>query len=245
MEILFVIDSLENIEHKVTLLSDWCSDIKFFVNAKHVAGLVKNKFIVDRIVAIYKNNVNVTIDKYLKAAEYKPTKTLLYYSSADINRELLDKINQNIELNPNTIYIKKKFGFWDKIKLWFYKKFIKLIFGAQDELASTKIQYFSEHIMSNCTQSNFRNHIFSMDEALTIEIESENASTYYDKIKFNKNYLYNPIAVCLILICYVVLERFFNLPFWVYFLVIALILATIINLIVMIVKDSFDLRYKK
>ncbi|MBQ7797748.1 MAG: hypothetical protein IJ371_01340, partial [Clostridia bacterium] len=86
---------------------------------------------------------------------------------------------------------------------------------------------------------------FSIPNSLNIELNKEDEKSYYSKPKFNKNYLYNPIVMCLILICYVVLERFLALPFWVYLLVIALLLATIINWIIMVVKNSFDIRYKK
>jgi len=53
MEILFVVDKLEDIEKKISLLDSFGADIKFFVNSKHVAKLVKNKYILERIVAIY------------------------------------------------------------------------------------------------------------------------------------------------------------------------------------------------
>jgi len=245
MEILFVVDKLEDIEKKISLLDSFGADIKFFVNSKHVAKLVKNKYILERIVAIYNKNVDITIDKYLKADEYKPTETLLYYSSAKLTAEMVDMIRENLKLNPDTIYIKKKFSIWDKVKLWFYHKFIKLIFGINDEYASVKLQYFSTNIMGALAETNFRNHIFQVSNSLNIEIPKGEEKTFYDNYKFNKNCLYNLIAICVILICYVVLERFLVLPFWVYLLVIALILATIINLIIFITVGAFDCRYKK
>ena len=245
MEILFVVDSVEDIEHKISLLDSLGAEIKFFVSSEHVAKLVKNKFVASRTQAIYNNNVNTTIDKYLKADNYKPTPTLLYYASAEVSLQLLDNIRQNLQLKPHTIYAKKRFSWWDKVKLWFYQKVIKLIFGINDQYASVKLQYFDEEVMSVLAKTNFRNHIFSIPNALSIEIENDKTDSYYNKRKVDKNLLYNPIVICLMLICYVVLERFLNLPFWVYLLVIALILATIINWIIMIVKTTFDERYKK
>ena len=245
MEILFVVDKLEDIEKKISLLESFGADIKFFVDSKNVAKLVKNKYILDRIVAVYSKNVNITIDKYLKGDEYKPTETLLYYSSAKLTVEIVNKIREDLKLNPDTIYIKKKFSMWDKIKMWFYHKVIKLIFGINDEYASVKLQYFSKNIMSALSETNFKNHIFRVENYLNIELVKGEEETFYNKPKFNKNYLYNFVALCLILICYVVIERFLVLPFWVYLLIIALILATIINLIVFIIIGAFDCRYKK
>ena len=216
MEILFIVDSIDDIERKISLLDVFGADIKFFVNSKYVADIVKNKFIVNRAVAIYKHNVNTTLDKYLKATTYKPTSTILYYSSAELTTEIIDKIRDNIQFNPHTIYIKKKFNWWSKIKLWFYKKIIKLIFGVNDEFASIKLQYFSAELMDAFVQTNFKNHIFTVPGAVTIELNNGKDKTYYNKPKFNKNYLYNPIILCLILICYVLLEKFAVLGIFIY-----------------------------
>jgi hypothetical protein len=143
MEILFVIDSLQDIQRKISLLEP-LGDIKFFVNSKYLADMVGKKKVLDNIVAVYSKNVNTTIDKYLNAKEYIPTDTILYYSSAELTSKLIDKIRDNLQLKPNTIYIKKKLNWLDKVKMWFYNKFIKLLFGMNDEYASIKLQYFSE-----------------------------------------------------------------------------------------------------
>ena len=158
---------------------------------------------------------------------------------------MLNDIREKLKLIPSVVYVKKKLNWWSKLKLWFYQKVIKLIFNLNDEYASVKLQYFSAEIMEAFVNTNFKNHIFRVHNSLNIELDKDKVETYYSKPKFNKNYLYNPIVMCLILICYVVIEKFLTLPFWVYFLVIALLLATIINWIIMIIKNNFDIRYKK
>jgi ketopantoate reductase len=245
MEILFVLDSMENIEHKISLLESFGADIKFFVHSKYVAQIIKNKFIVNRVVAIYNNNINATIDKYLKEQKYKPTDTLLCYSTANPTNEMINKIRDCLQLKPNIIYIKKKMNWWSRFKFYFYKKFIKFMFGFDDEYASVKLQYFSAELMEAFKQTNFKNHIFSIENSLNIEIADENTINYYSKPKFNKNCLYNPIIMCLVLICYVVLEKFLALQFWVYLFIIAMLLAVVVNWIVMIIKNTFDTRFKK
>lgn len=244
MEILFIIDEVKDIKRKIALLDNLGADIKFFVDAKCVSKISRYKTIVGNIVSIYNKNVNLTIDKYLKS-NYSPKATIIYYSSTDIDNETIEQIRHNLEFKPDTIYFKKKLNWWGKLKLWFYQKLSNLVFGMKDEFASVKLQYFSEDVMNIFKQTSFKNHIFNIPNSLSIEIEKEKEKSYYTLPKFNKNYLYNPIAICLILICYVVIEKFLKLPFWVYFLVVALILATIINLFVMIIKDRFDIRYKK
>ena len=245
MEILFVIDSIDDIERKISLLEVFGADIKFFVHSKYVAKIVKNKFIVNRVVAIYNNNINETIDKYLKSENYKPVQTLLCYSSVNLNNEIINKIRDNLQFKPNVIYLKKRLDWWGKFKLWFYQKVVKLIFGLNDEYASIKLQCFSDKVMEVFAQTNFKNHIFSIPNSLNIELDKINQNSFYSQPKFNKNYLYNPIVICLVLICYVVAERFLVLPFWIYLFIIAMILVIIVNWIIMIVKNTFDKRFKK
>lgn len=217
MEILFIVDSIKDIDKKIALLEPLGADIKFFVDAKNVAKLTRKKRVVAHISAIYNNNINATIDKYLKDENYKPCATVIYYSSAELTVEIVNQIRQQLQLNPDTIYVKKKLSLWNRFKMWFYHKVIRFIFGANDAYASVKLQYFSADLMEAFVATSFKNHIFNINNSVSIELSKDKEKSYYNKVKFNKNYLYNPIAFCLILICYVVMEKFLNLPFWLYF----------------------------
>lgn len=245
MEILFVIDSIENLDHKLGLLEPLGANVRFFVKSDLVASLIKKKDIVKNIIAIYNHNVNITIDKYLRKEDYVPKDTLLYYSSAELTAEMIGNIRDHLVLKPDTIHVKKKLNWWARLKLWFYNKVVKILFGYTDAYASTKLQYFSARLMEAYRETSFKNHIFEIPNTMTIALEKGNEQSYYTKTKFNKNYLLNPIVFCFILICYVVMEKFFNLPFWVYLLAVLLLITVIINLFIMIIKDVLDTRYKK
>lgn len=245
MDILFVIDSIKNLDKKISLITDnFGNNIKFFVHAKLVADIAKNKFIATNTIAIYNKNVNVTIDKYIKSANYTPTNTLLYYSSADIDSTILNEMRDKIILNPSTIYVKKHFNLFKKCWVWIYNKIVKTVFGMYDEYASIKLQYISENVMRSLIDVKFRNHIFTISESTSIQIDKSKASSFYDMPKFQKSYLINCIVFVLALMGYVVLEKFFKLRFWMYFMIIAVLLAIIISFIVLIVKAILDIRYK-
>ena len=181
MEIFFVIDSIDNIEHKISLLEGFGANIKFFVDAKLVPKILSNKYIVDRVIAIYNKNVNVTIDKYIRSDKYVSQGTLLYYASADLKLDIVEDIRERLKANPHVVYVKKKLNAWKRFKLWFYKKLINFIFGIEDEYASTKLQYFSAEIMDVFIKTNFKNHIFSIPESQTIIIDAKRAESYYTK----------------------------------------------------------------
>ena len=245
MDIFFVIDSLDNIEHKISLLEGLGENVRFFIDAKFVSKVLGNKSIVSRIVCIYNKNVNVTIDKYIRTSNYTPQNTLLYYSSADLTLDMVEDIRERLKAKPDVIYVKKKLNSWQRFKLWFYQKLIKFIFGVEDEYASIKLQYFSAEMMQAFVETSFKNHIFSIPESQTITLEDKQAKTYYTKPKFNKNTLYNPIAICAILMGYVTLEKFFKLRFWMYFFIVSLLIASTVSWVAMVIKDRFDTRYKK
>lgn len=245
MEIFFVIDTLDNIEHKISLLEGFGDNIKFFVDAKLVPKILGNKYIVTRVVSIYNKNVNVTIDKYIRSAKYQLQDTLLYYASADLDLNIVEDIRERLKAKPEVIYVKKKLNSWNRFKLWFYQAFIKFIFGVTDEYASTKLQYLSADTMRMLIENGFKNYIFSMSEAHAITLDDKKAATYYTKPKFNKNLLYNPIAMCIVLMGYVALEKFFKLQFWMYLFVILSIITVISCWCVMAIKTRFDTRYKK
>ena len=245
MEILFVVDNIDGLDRKIALLEPLSGDVKFFVRSDLVPKLVRKKKIVKQIVAMFSQNVNVTIDKYLRSEKYNVTDALLYYSSVDLTSEMVSSIRDRLALKPSTICVKKKLNWWGRAKLWCYNKLVKLLFGYTDAYASTKLQYFSADAMDLFKEVGFKNHIFELPGAIDIELEKGKEKSFYTKPKFNKNYLFNPMAICFLLICYVVLEKFFKLPFWTYFLMILLLITIIINTFSMIIKDVLDTRYKK
>ena len=245
MEILFIIDQVEDLDKKIKLLGPFSSDVKFFVQSDIVPKLIRKKKIVKQIVAMYSKNVNVTIDKYLRQENYNPTDTLIYYSSAELTAEMVNAVRERLEFKPDTITFKKKLNWWGRTKLWFYNALVKILFGAEDGYASLKLQYFSADMMEVFKATSFKNHIFKWPNEISIELEQGKEQSYYNKTKFNKNYLFNPMAICFVLICYVLLEKFFKLPFWAYLLFVMLLITIIINTFVMIIKDVLDTRYKK
>ncbi len=65
MEVLFVLDSMEGLDNKLSLLEGLGADIKFFVQAQLVAKLINNKSVVNRIVAIYNKNSSTSAGRMI------------------------------------------------------------------------------------------------------------------------------------------------------------------------------------
>ncbi len=246
MEILFVVDSEVDLDKKIALLEQtFDAKFKFFVDSKLAIKVMSNKFVMSNLVSIYSGDINTSIEKYVKSNTYTPTNTLIYYSSANIDKPLLENMLYNIRRQPNIVYVKKKLSWWDKVKLWFYSIVLKLLFGVNDEYASLKLQYISSDLMKGVVNTKFSNRIFSVDNARRIELSSDKIKSHYYTLGLKKYHFWNACAVCLILITYVILEAFFKLKFWMYLLIVILILSVIINEIIMMAKEAFDNRFKK
>lgn len=246
MEILFIVDSLVDLDKKITLFEQSVdAKFKFFVDSKLATQVMHNKFIMSNLVSIYSESINNSVDKYVKSESYKPDDTLIYYSSADIDKFLLDKMLYNIRKQPNIVYVKKTLTWWDKIKLWFYSTVLKLLFGANDEYASLKLQYINRNLMENVVKTKFANRIFSVENAQVIELSHDKVKSHYFRLSLKSYHFWNAFALCLILIAYVMVEAFFNLAFWMYLLIAILILSVIIDEIILLVKEAFDNRLKK
>lgn len=246
METLFIVDSLKDLDKKISIITDNFGDkIKFFANSKLITKLSKHKAVISNLVSIYSDKINDTIDNYIKSKEYVPQDTIIYFSSAKLDNELVQEMRERLQYNPITVYVKKKLNWFGKIKLWFYNKLIKLVVGMEDKFASVKFQYINTELMSALKQTKFRNHLFAIPDADEIELEKEQAKTFYYKPKFSKNYLYCPIIFCLVLIAYVILETFVKVQFWMYFLVILSLVAIIVSTFMLIIKNVFDTRFKK
>ena len=109
MEILFIVDNADDINKKISLFENLSDNIKFFVDAKLVGKVARNKQVSKNTIAIYNGNLNATIDNYIKSKDYTPTPTLLYCSSAQLSSNMVEEIRNNLMLKPHVIYAKKKF----------------------------------------------------------------------------------------------------------------------------------------
>lgn len=246
MEILFVIDSLDDLDKKIELFNQtFEAKFKFFVDSKIATKVMKNKFVMSNIVSIYSGDAAETIEKYVKQSNYLPEETVVYYSSAEIDKHLLDDMLLKITKRPKMVFIKKTFSWWDKVKFYFYSLIIKWLFGSVDEYASVKLQYINKNLMKAAVETRFMNRVFSVENAEIVELDKQKVKSHYLKLDFSKYHILNAIIFCLVLIAYIVLEAFFKLQFWVYLLMLISILSIVICEIIFISKEMFDKRLKK
>ncbi|MBQ8430677.1 MAG: hypothetical protein IJX26_01875 [Clostridia bacterium] len=247
MQVFFVIDNVSNLSKKLNMIQQYFGDnIKFFVNTKLYPKIFRNEFIIKNLAGIYEKNEKSKIDEYIKSENYNLCSVLLYYSSVEINENMLEDMRKNIQFDYSSISFKKKENFLTKWLKAVYKKIVKLMFGVQDNCCYTKFQYINQEFMFQLVESVFNNHILIYGKHLDIDVETkEITNSLKTKIKFRNYHLYNLVALFSFVIMLVVFIQFFELMFWVYFFLFMLIIMSIVLAFMLAVHNIFHDRYRK
>ena len=236
MQTFFVIDSTKDLDKKVDMIiNNVGDDIKFFVKANLYTQITHNSFVIKNIVGAYKNNEKRKIDEYLHSEKCVIDATMLYYSSVDIDSNLLAKLREKAMAGYDSVFVKPKQNFFQKIGDWIYKTFAMFLYGVSDATCSPKLQIMSKAFMEHLQDTTFCNHILEVKYKAVVEVEKN--KTINPKVKFNKYYLYDLIVFFALLLGYILLEAFFNLRFFVYF---AIVLGAILTIVVALMIACFS-----
>lgn len=236
MQTFFVIDDTKNLDKKIDLIiNNIGSDIHFFVKAKLYTKIANNQMITKNLAGVYKNNEIMKIDEYIKSDKYPSCESLfLCYSSVEFGDKLLATIREKASYGYDSVFVRQKRSWWGRFSSWIYMKLAKFMYNVDDACCSPKIQYMSKEFVEHLKETTFCNHIFDVKKKVVVDVADKQQKLSLDvKTTFNKYYLYDILALVLILVGYVVLETFLKLPFFVYFAVfLSVILAVIVALIV-------------
>lgn len=239
MQTFFVIDALTDVDKKINMiLNNVGGDIKFFVKADLYTKIIGNNFIAQNLAGVYKSNEKLKIDKYLQTDKCNLDDTLLYYSSVEVNEEVLRLIREKSSYGYDSVFVSPKRNWWEKFTNWVYKKTATFMYRTTDLCCSSKIQYIGKRFLEYLKETTFSNHIFDVQHKYIVEVtDKSERKSLHTHIKFSKYYLYDIVALLLILLGYVLLETFFDLPFFVYF---AVVLSVILAIIIAIMISCFS-----
>ncbi len=236
MQTFFVIDDTKNLNKKIDwIINNIGDDIRFFVKTNLYTHTASNQMVMNNLAGVYKDNEILKIDEYIHSDKYPSCDNVfLYYSSVELDEKLLTEIREKAVCGYDSVFVRPKRNWWSRFTDWMYQKMAKFMFNVEDSCCSPKIQYMSKEFVEHLKETTFCNHIFAVRKKAIIEVaDKEQKSTLNPKITFNKYYLYDILALILILAGYVVLETFLKLPFFVYFaLVLSVILAVVIALMI-------------
>lgn len=246
MQTFFVIDSVDNLQQKIDLISNNIGDdIKFFVKTSLFTKINNNSFVINNLLGIYEKNEKEKIDEYIKSEKFNLDSIFLYYASVSVSVDTLKTIHSKMSFGYDSIFVEPKRNVFEKFTTWCYDKISQLVFRVKDACCSTKVQYLSKNFVEHLKQTSFNNHILDVPFSYKVsEQDKSNCKSLQDKIKFSKFLIYDLIALFSIIAFYIVLETFFKLRFYVYFAVVIGIIMTFVIGSMIIVNSKFNVRYK-
>jgi len=233
-------------DDKISLFETYIKgDFKFFVDISLYSKIADNKFVIENLAGVFEDYPSSKIDEYIKSDKFKLSDCIVYYSSMKITVDLIKKFNDKIGYQYNSVTVKQKFNFFQKVFNWIYDKCIKFIFREKDELSSNKLQYMSKTLMQDLIDTRFNNRIFEIENSVFLDCEDkEIVKTMKNKFKLKKYNLFNMIFLVSLISVYVLTEALFKLPFWAYILFIFFSLTSIFLIFLLISYNIFELRYE-
>lgn len=245
MKIFFVVDSIDSIDEKLGIIKNAYpkSSFCFFVKDNYYEMYKHDKFVQNNLISVYKKSPNDQIDLYIKNTAVE--ESLVIYSSAYLSGEMITQMQQRIVNGSKVVFFKydsnNTFGGWLQN---IYIKMTKLILGAKDCYASTKLQYLSFETMQILKATKFKFRLFSSisKDIGFVYFDAKNQKQMYNKTQWHKSIYFVIASFVLVLAAFVVLEIFFNLHFLIIFSFIVVLLALVFVLIVLLTKSVLDSR---
>ncbi len=243
MKIIFVVDSISDINKKVDALSSRFGNNICFVVKAPLAELFKTFGYTCN--AIYSNNLSLTIHMLLLKAEIEDV--LVYYSSLILSEKLLNDFASKI-YSGKIVNVVPKYNAWENMCNSAYDTYVKTIFKIGDSFASPKLQFLPASFVTELLTSHFANRMFSLPASAVTNIyldKGEQSNSAKIKTKFSKFHLIPIIAMLTITLALIMCLAFFKVSFALVFAFVLLYLLDLILFIIFQCKVYFDARFLK
>lgn len=199
MKVIYVIDSVTDINSKIQLLQNrFGKDIYFVVKSKFVKIFQTYGYQTN---AIYSKNLPEVIHALL--AKSNELDSIIYlHSCLNINDKILNKFISTIQANAGKVVnVCPNYSFFEQFSNAIYNIYVKALFKNKDNLASAKMQYLPKAFVEELLASHFGNKLFEITPTFRKELyyeEKEFNNSLKTKSGFNKNLLI-PIILALTL----------------------------------------------
>ncbi len=178
MKVIYVIDSVTDINSKIQLLQNrFGKDIYFVVKSKFVKIFQTYGYQTN---AIYTKNLPEVIHNLLiKSNEIDD---IVYLNSClNINDRILNKFISAIQANSEKVVnVCPNYSFFEQFGNAVYNIYVKALFKNTDSLASAKMQYLPKAFVAEILTSHFGNKLFEINPAYKKEL-------YYEEKEFNNS----------------------------------------------------------
>lgn len=244
MKVVFVVDSIKDLNKKINMMqSHFGNDIIFVVKA----NLAKLFGTYGHFAsAIYNNNLAKVV--HFTLARLEISSVVMYYSSCEINNPLLDAFSAKIADGSKVVNVVPTYNAFEQFCNSIYNIYVKTIFKNNDSLASPKLQFLPQKFVEELLSTHFGNKLFETPVELTQNLETNNKQINASlKIKptFNK-YAIIPLIIALATTaCLIMALAFWGGKYLVVFVFVLLYVLNIFLTIVLQCKNFFDSRFLK
>ena len=199
MKVIYVIDSVTDINSKIQLLKNrFGNNIYFVVKSKFVKIFQTYGYQTN---AIYTKNLPEVIHTML-AKSNEIDDIVCLHSCLNIDDKILNKFIQAIQNNSGKVVnVCPNYNFFEDLGHSVYNLYVKSLFKNKDNLASAKMQYLPKAFVEELLTSHFGNKLFEINPALCKNLHFEDKEfnkSLKTKTGFNKNLLV-PILLALTL----------------------------------------------
>lgn len=247
MKIVFVVDSITELNNKINLFKNRFGDNISFVVRADLVELFKTYGFTPN--AIYYNNLTKIIETFLiNEFQNDVEDVIIYYSSLKINDILLTKFISSIGNKTKFVNLTPKYNMFERMCNSAYNVYVKSMFKLEDSLSSPKLQFIPSDFMFDLLSSHLGNRLFKYEETFVKEIHVEDEEiTKSMKVKINplKNWLLCAIIALVITIGLIATIAYFKVNFILIFVFSILYILDFILTLMFLCKAKFDKRFLK
>ena len=242
MKIVFVIDSVTELNNKINMLKTRFGNEILYVVKSNLVNLVKTYGINPN--ATYKNNFIKVM--HILLSYNLGHDVVVCYSSVKLDNNLLNKFISRIGNKSKVVNVMPHYNAFENICNKVYNVYVKSLFNVKDSLVSPKLQFLPSDIVEQLVNSHFGNRLFLMNEQIssTLYIEKgELNDTLKIKNHFSKFNLI-PIIVALVITMTLILTlAFVKVNYAIILIFVFLYILDVLLAIIFSFKTKFDQRF--
>lgn len=242
MKIVFVVDTVENLNQKVQLLETHFGNNFVFIVRANLVPLFKTYDYP--ISAVYANNLTKVM--HLTLMRLNVSSLIICYASVNLTNQLLNSFSAQIGEGNKLVNVLPAYNSFEQMCNGAYNIYVKSIFKAEDSMISPKLQYLPELCVSELLESHMGNRLFEINDKLAQTIfvqDKETSKSLKVKAGFNK-FSIIPIIVALAVTALLIMGlAFWGVKYLVIFVAILLYILDIFLGIVFQCKNYFDARF--
>lgn len=244
MKVVYVIDSITELNNKINLLQTRFGDSILFVVKADLVDLVKTYGYSAN--AIYYNNLTEVVHSMLVRMPLEDT--IICYSSLKFDNNLLNKFISAIGNKTQIVSLMPKYNTFEKMCNSTYNVYVKSIFKAKDSMVTPKLQFIPQEFLFEFLSTHLGNRLFELNPEVSKIIYIENQDINESMKPKRQTIKYNLIAIIFAIVVTIGLLATIAYLKSNFILILTCVLLYFLDIVLTIIfhcKAKFDQRFLK